>query len=262
MIGVRIVRSTLLALALGGCAATIRTGDAVNNPIRVPAESARKVVLNMTGPAQSSDWEAFKGEWRGAFRRRAALDSIGFDVQEGPPAPTGEPGILLAVHVHDYRYLTSGARYGFGVMTGNAYIEAKFTFNDLATGARFGERPYSTSSSAWEGVFSAMTDKQVDAIAVAVFGELKRQAATTAATPPQPPRQAAPASRPAASVAAPPGGSSAYEVERLPVVKSCQPVPKAVLTAKGPGFETYRVACANGDALSIRCEYGSCRALK
>jgi hypothetical protein len=36
----------------------------------------------------------------------------------------------------------------------------------------------------------------------------------------------------------------------------------ASLAAKGPGFETYSVACANGDALAIRCEFGNCRVLR
>jgi hypothetical protein len=51
-----------------------------------------------------------------------------FDVQEGPPKPTGERGTLLDVHIDDYRYLTPGVRYGFGIMTGNAYIESRIRF--------------------------------------------------------------------------------------------------------------------------------------
>lgn len=36
----------------------------------------------------------------------------------------------------------------------------------------------------------------------------------------------------------------------------------AVLAAKGPGYETYSMACTNGDTLMIRCELGNCRGLK
>ena len=38
---------------------------------------------------------------------------------------------------------------------------------------RFGEQTYNTSSSAWEGVFSAMTNRQVDAIAADVVRQVK-----------------------------------------------------------------------------------------
>lgn len=36
----------------------------------------------------------------------------------------------------------------------------------------------------------------------------------------------------------------------------------AVFVAKGPGFETYSVACTSGDSMMVRCEFGSCRALR
>ena len=65
-----------------------------------------------------------------------------------------------------------GARVFFGVMTGNAYIDAKASYTDLNDGKAFGERAYNTTSSAWGGVFSRMTPQQVDAIASKVFGEL------------------------------------------------------------------------------------------
>lgn len=58
-------------------------------------------------------------------------------------------------------------------MSGNAYIESTLTFNDLKTGRSFGSQTANTSSSAWEGVFSAMTNKQVEAIAADVMKQLK-----------------------------------------------------------------------------------------
>ena len=59
-----------------------------------------------------------------------------------------------------------------------------------------------------------------------------------------------------------PQGKDAYQAERLPEARSCHPQPQAVLSAKGPGFETYSLTCSNGDALAIRCEYGNCRVLR
>jgi predicted Zn-dependent protease len=57
-------------------------------------------------------------------------------------------------------------------------------------------------------------------------------------------------------------GEESYQVERMPEAKTCNAAPVAKLTAKGPGFETYVVSCSNGDALSIRCEFGNCRTLQ
>ncbi|MBB3181815.1 S1C family serine protease [Variovorax sp. Sphag1AA] len=58
------------------------------------------------------------------------------------------------------------------------------------------------------------------------------------------------------------GGRDAYNAERLARSTSCAAEPRAALVAKGPGFETYSIACSNGDALAVRCEFGNCRELK
>jgi hypothetical protein len=62
--------------------------------------------------------------------------------------------------------------------------------------------------------------------------------------------------------AEPPTGKDAYQAEHLAAVKACNAQPRAVLTAKGPGFEAYMVPCTNGDSLSVRCEMGNCRTLR
>lgn len=166
----------LAATVLAGCAATVQrapTDAAV--PVRVPAQSSKNIVMNVTGSptvVQSKDWEAFKGEWRSAMGSAATAAGARFSTQDGAPRPTSEPGTLVVVDVNDYRYLTPGARFGLGVMTGNAYIDTKVRFVDLRTGAPLGERAYNTSSSAWQGIFSAMTDKQVQAISKEVISEI------------------------------------------------------------------------------------------
>lgn len=145
-------------------------------PVRVPAESAKKLVLNLSGAKTSieaKDWASFKEEWRATFAEHAKTKGIAFAIQEGEARPAGEAGTLLSVYVNDYRQVGIGARIFFGVMTGSAYIDAKARFMDLANGAAFGEQVYNTSSSAWSGVFAKMTPQQVDAIATDVFSQLK-----------------------------------------------------------------------------------------
>lgn len=163
-------------LLLGGCAATVQRGAGDGAALSVPAQAAQQVVLNVTGSptaTQSADWEQFKGEWRAAMKSAAAAAGIGYAAQDGKPVPTGNPGTLLVVHVNDYRYVSSGARLGLGVMTGNAFVDARVQFLDLNSGARFGERSYNTSSSAWQGVFAPMTSKQIEAICKEIVAQIK-----------------------------------------------------------------------------------------
>jgi hypothetical protein len=144
-------------------------------PLTTPAASAKHLVLNMSGPpavTQAKDWPAFQEEWRATFADHAKAAGVAFDVEKGDARSTGETGTLLQVYVNDYRMVGIGSRIFFGVMTGNAYIDAKATYSDLNNGKAFAERVFNTTSSAWGGVFAKMTPQQVDAIASQVFGEL------------------------------------------------------------------------------------------
>ena len=168
-----------VVLGLAGCAANVvRGGDASAAKMAIPAQSKARLVMNVGGVPQataSRDWEAFRAEWRSAFKAEADAAGIAFVWQDGPPKPLGQAGTLLAVHVDDYRYLSPGARYGLGVMTGNAYVNAKLRYLSLADGRPFGEETVNTSSSAWQGIFSAMTEKQIQAIAKDAIQELRQK---------------------------------------------------------------------------------------
>jgi hypothetical protein len=149
--------------------------DASLPPLGMPSGSAKRLTLYLTGPTivtQAKDWPAFQEEWRATFAEHAKDAGVAFDVEKGDPRATGQAGTLLQVYVNDYRMVGIGSRIFFGVMTGNAYIDAKASYSDLNDGKVFGERAYNTSSSAWAGVFAKMTPQQVDAIASKVFAEL------------------------------------------------------------------------------------------
>ena len=82
-------------------------------------------MLNVIGnqPAEeSTNWESFKGAWRDAMAASAAEKGVLFSNQYGPPRPIGTPGTLVVVEVSDYRILDTGTRYGWGIMTGNAFL--------------------------------------------------------------------------------------------------------------------------------------------
>jgi hypothetical protein len=181
----RISVAGVIILAAGGCASnggrdstTSQSAPPVlvEAPIGIPAASAKHLVLNMTGASivtGAKDWPKFQKEWRDNFAEYAKADGVTFEVQDGEGHATGQPGTLLKVYVNDYRFIGIGSRIMFGVMTGNAYIDAKATFSDLNDGKQIGERVYNTSSTAWAGIFATMTPAQVDAIGHQVFAELK-----------------------------------------------------------------------------------------
>lgn len=172
----RILTLLAVGLALTGCASTVqKSGQSAPTP--VGAATGKSIVLNMTGSTDSTtagDWNDFKGLWREACRKDAAAAGAIFSMQEGEPKPTGDAGTLVVVNVADYRYISTGARIMLGVMTGNAYINAQVTFRDLKSGDVRARETYDTKSSAWGGVFAAMTTKQVSAMCHEIVGEITR----------------------------------------------------------------------------------------
>jgi hypothetical protein len=170
---------TLLAvgLALTACASTVqKSGPSAPVPV-VAAGAGKSIVLNMTGSTTATtakDWTDFKGLWRDACTQESAAAGAVFSMQDGEPNPTGSAGTLVVVNVADYRYVSTGARIMLGVMTGNAYINAQVTFRDLKNGDVRTSETYDTKSSAWGGVFAAMTTKQVQAMCHEIVAETAR----------------------------------------------------------------------------------------
>jgi hypothetical protein len=167
------------AVMLGGCAATLDTSTPTNFPataIKVPAESSKRLVLNLQLDAKhskDSGWQTFRQEWVDIFQEQAKAKGVQFAVQDGEAKATGEAGMLLSVHIDDYKHVTVGQRMMLGIMTGNAYINAKASFRDLSSGTAYGERHYNTSSSAGQGVFAPVTPKQLYAISEDVLSQMQ-----------------------------------------------------------------------------------------
>jgi len=190
------VLTLLVAIYLAGCASAPRdtagsastpstpatTGTTatpaarIASPVSIPASSSRKLVLVMDGPknvVESKDWPEMKREWRETFAEHAKGAGIAFSFADTAPPAGTEDGTLLLVSVADYRIVGIGMRILFGIMTGNAFIDAQVAYSNLRDGSKFGEQQYNTSSSAWGGVFAKVTPQQVDQIATSVFAELK-----------------------------------------------------------------------------------------
>jgi uncharacterized protein YceK len=165
-----------LVLLTAGCASTVKQSDQIP-PTPVAAEAGKSMVLYMTGSTTATtakDWHEFKGVWRDACTQEATAVGAAFAIQEGEPKPTGESGTLVVVDVADFRYVSTGARIMFGVMTGNAFVNAQVTFRDLNIGDVQQSKSYDTTSSAWQGIFSGMTVKQVRAMCHEIVSEIVR----------------------------------------------------------------------------------------
>jgi hypothetical protein len=177
-----------IAILLSGCAATLQTQDSASSStqtsqtnqttqagIVVPASSARTIVLRMNGSTvatSASDWPRVQTEWREAMEGASkAADSTFFDETAKRTARHGA-GTVVDVYVEDFHFVAPGARYTLGIMTGNAFMQARVTFRDLQSGRVFGERNYNTSSSAWQGIFAPTSDKQARAIAADIVKQI------------------------------------------------------------------------------------------
>ena len=159
------------AIALTGCA--VRMEGAENHkPIPIGAAAAKKVVLGIDGSdsaIRADSWPKMKEAFQEGCQEEAKSVGLQLDFQDAAASPTGEPGTLLALYVNDFRYISTGMRLGIGIMSGNAFIDANTKFLDLQTGTLWGERPYTTESSAMEGIGSAMTARQAQAICKNMF---------------------------------------------------------------------------------------------
>lgn len=97
------------------------------------------------------------------------------------------------------------------------------------------------------------------------FGPSPGEVAQQSAAPPQPEPGSLMNPKPVTVAKAPPPstGEDAFVAGKFGREAQCGALDTpAVLAAKGPGYETYSMACASGDTLMIRCELGNCRALR
>ncbi len=146
-----------------------------SGPVRDRGEARKSIVLNVTGGGDviiTKDWHTFAYLWRDVCIQEAAAVGVELSMQDGEPKPTGEAGTLVVVDIADYRYVSGFARKQFGVMTGNAFINAQVAFHDLRSGEVWSNRTYDTTSSASQGVYAPMTDKQVRWICHAIMAEI------------------------------------------------------------------------------------------
>jgi len=161
------------ALALTGCAASVKSGGTQTLVIQDTAKKNLIVTLEGNNKVQQNeDWQRLKQEWNEALLVEASR--AGFNVAGDKTSLRDDSdAVCVKINVTNFRYLTPGARYSAGVMVGNAWINSSAEYSYLRSQKLIGTRTYDTSSSAWEGVMSAMTKEQAEAISQKIISDIK-----------------------------------------------------------------------------------------
>jgi hypothetical protein len=164
------------AVALTGCAATVQKGPG-EAKMAVPAASARAVVLTVTATpemAASPTWAALIEEWQNSMKWAADNAKISYSWAAPGSPPPKQAGVHVVVNVKDFRFVSAAKRWVIGIFSGNAFINAEASFVDLASGRNLGTRSYGSSSSALQGVFAPMTERQLESISTEIVGEVTK----------------------------------------------------------------------------------------
>lgn len=152
-------------LVLTGCAATVSQTSTSSAPLSAApqASGATLVAVVRGGPAMqaSSDWSSFLAEWQEALAASAETAKMPFVFVKDEAAIPSRASVLVRLTVNDFRYVSTTKRYMLGVMAGNAYMDVDAQYIALPANKPLGSKKFNTSSSAWEGIFSAVTPKQV-----------------------------------------------------------------------------------------------------
>jgi hypothetical protein len=165
--------STLaIAVALSGCAATVKQSSLGSSPTAsvskasaAQARGAVAIVLTASDELrQSSDWASLTNDWQELVPDAASELHTSANFIASESALTSNQTMLVRVKVNDFRYMSTAKRFLMGVLAGNAYLDLDVEYVQLPGMQVLSTKKINTSSSAWEGIFSAVTPKQVYAV--------------------------------------------------------------------------------------------------
>lgn len=165
--------STLaIALALSGCAATVKQsnlgGAQTASVSRASGAQARGtvaiVVTASDAVRQNSDWASLTNDWQELVPDVASELHTSASYIASESALTSSQTMLVRVKVNDFRYMSTARRFVMGILAGNAYMDLDVEYVQLPAMQVVSTKKINTSSTAWEGIFSAVTPKQVSAV--------------------------------------------------------------------------------------------------
>jgi uncharacterized lipoprotein YajG len=173
---IKLIKITLITLTvmLTGCASTVTT-TGKSHDFSTSSMNTKKIVMTVKGGddiTKNKDWEQMRQEWSTQMTEVARNAGINFEFSNSDIESNKDTGTLIAININDYRYVSLGARIAVGIMTGNAWLNVDVDYRDLNTGNLLSSSNYQTKSTAWEGAFSAMTEKQIESVCNVIAKEI------------------------------------------------------------------------------------------
>lgn len=80
--------------------------------------------------------------------------------------------VLIRLTVNDFKYVSTTKRFMLGILAGDASMDVDAQYIELPANKTFGSKKFNTSSSAWEGIFSAVTPKQVQTVSALIVKDV------------------------------------------------------------------------------------------
>jgi hypothetical protein len=154
---------------MAACAASVSGAALAADKPAKPAAVKKLHVQVTCAPAAcaTEDWSKLRAEWRDGLSDAAAQAGRTLVIHDTEPGAS-ETGTWARVRVNSFRFVSPGARYTLGVFVGKAALDATVTFGDLPGRKVKSTQRYDTSSNAWQGIFAAMSSKQVATISEAI----------------------------------------------------------------------------------------------
>ncbi len=167
-----------MVLLMAGCAATVQRQGGAETKLTLTAAATKRIVMVVQGSksaTESKDWETLRAQWRSAMSEATAAAGLSLVNQESATPLPADAATLVVVTVQGFHYVSQGARIAVGVMTGNAFINTEVAFAELPSNTPAGTRQYNAKSSAGQGIFAAMTGKQVRGICDEIVKEVSQR---------------------------------------------------------------------------------------
>lgn len=180
---IALLSSLIVATALVGCAASVKQSNVsearpATQAVSSPASTSRggiAVVLTGTDAiTKSSDWPSLTNDWQELLPDSASETKVNATFIASENGLSENQTMLVRIKVNDFRYISTAKRFMLGVMAGNAYMDLDIEYVQLPSRQVVSSKKINTSSSAWEGIFSAVTPKQVNAVSRVVLQDAKR----------------------------------------------------------------------------------------
>lgn len=168
----------LVITTLAGCATKV-TQTAIaptlatsSKAAKVPGGTVVAIMSANDDVKARSDWSDFLEQWQKSLTNAAEDQAVSFIFANDESSMPANAAVLVRIHVNDFKYVSQVKRYMLGVMAGNATMDVDAKYISLPANEPFGAKNFNTSSSGWEGIFSAMTPKQVEAVSNMIVKEV------------------------------------------------------------------------------------------